>query len=60
MGTAGWIVIGVIAVIVIFLIIVYNRLVSLNQRASQSWSDISVQLKQRHDLVPNLVEIVKA
>jgi LemA protein len=55
----SWIVIGVIVVIVLFLIVVYNRLVALRQRVSQSWSDISVQLKQRHDLVPNLVETVK-
>jgi LemA protein len=59
MGTAGWIVIGVIAVIVIYLIVIYNRLVSLRQTVGQSWSDISVQLKQRHDLIPNLVETVK-
>ena len=59
MGTTGWIVLGVIVVIVLFLIIIYNRLVSLRQTVGQSWSDISVQLKQRHDLVPNLVETVK-
>jgi LemA protein len=54
-----WILIGVIVVIALFLIVVYNRLVSLRQVVGQSWSDISVQLKQRHDLVPNLVETVK-
>jgi LemA protein len=54
-----WIVVGVIALIVIYLIMIYNRLVSLRQTANQSWSDITVQLKQRHDLVPNLVETVK-
>jgi len=54
-----WILIAVIVVIAIFLIVVYNRLVSLRQIVSQAWSDISVQLKQRHDLVPNLVETVK-
>lgn len=59
MGTVGWIVIGVIVLIVIYLIFIYNRLVSLRQTVSQSWSDISVQLKQRHDLIPNLVETVK-
>ncbi|MBN8993993.1 MAG: LemA family protein [Rhizobiales bacterium] len=59
MGTVGWIILGVIVLLVIFLIAIYNRLVSLNQRATQSWSDISVQLKQRHDLIPNLVETVK-
>jgi LemA protein len=59
MGTTGWIVIAIIVVVVIFLITIYNRLVALNQRTGQAWSDISVQLKQRHDLVPNLVETVK-
>ena len=59
MGTTGWIILAIIVVVVIFLIVIYNRLVSLRQTASQSWSDISVQLKQRHDLVPNLVETVK-
>jgi LemA protein len=54
-----WIVIGVIVVIALYLIVVYNRLVSLRQVGGQAWSDISVQLKQRHDLVPNLVETVK-
>ncbi|MBN9011230.1 MAG: LemA family protein, partial [Rhizobiales bacterium] len=59
MGTVGWIILCFIDLLVIFLIAIYNRLVSLNQRATQSWSDISVQLKQRHDLIPNLVETVK-
>ncbi len=59
MGTFGWIVLGVIVVVALYLVVIYNRLVSLRQTVDQSWSDISVQLKQRHDLVPNLVETVK-
>jgi len=59
MDLIGWIIVGAIVVIVLFLIVIYNRLVSLRQTVNQSWSDISVQLKQRHDLVPNLVETVK-
>jgi LemA protein len=59
MGAVGWIIIAAIVVIVLFLIVTYNRLVSLRQTVSQAWSDISVQLKQRRDLVPNLVETVK-
>jgi len=59
MGTTGWIILGLIALIVVYLIFLYNRLVALRQTVNQSWSDISVQLKQRHDLVPNLVETVK-
>jgi LemA protein len=54
-----WILIGAVVLIVLYVIVVYNRLVSLRQAANQAWSDISVQLKQRHDLVPNLVETVK-
>jgi LemA protein len=54
-----WVVIGAIVLIVLYVIFIYNRLVSLRQTVSQSWSDISVQLKQRHDLIPNLVETVK-
>jgi LemA protein len=59
MGTTGWIILGVIVLVVLYLIVLYNRLVALRQTVNQSWSDISVQLKQRHDLVPNLVETVK-
>ncbi len=54
-----WIVLGVIGVLLIWLISAYNGLVSLRQRTKQAFSDIDVQLKQRHDLVPNLVETVK-
>jgi len=54
-----WIVLGVIAVIAIFLISMYNRLVTLRQRVREAWSDIDVQLKRRYDLIPNLVETVK-
>ncbi len=50
---------GVIALIVIFIIGIYNRIVALNQRCDQAYADVDVQLKQRHDLVPNLVETVK-
>lgn len=54
-----WIVIALIVGVALFLVVTYNRLVSLGQASSQAWSDIAVQLKQRHDLVPNLVETVK-
>jgi LemA protein len=54
-----WIVLGVIAALILWLFLSYNRLVSLRQVTNQSWSDVDVQLKQRHDLVPNLVEVVK-
>jgi LemA protein len=51
--------IGVIVVIVGILIGLYNSLVQLKIRADSAWSDIDVQLKRRHDLIPNLVETVK-
>jgi len=57
--STGWIVIAVIVVLVIFVFGAYNRLVALGQRVNQAFADIDVQLKQRHDLVPNLVETVK-
>lgn len=54
------IVIGLIVVVLIFVVMgAYNRLVALNQKADQSFADIDVQLKQRNDLIPNLVETVK-
>ena len=57
--STGWIVLGVIVVLVLFAFGAYNRLVALGQRVSQAFADIDVQLKQRHDLIPNLVETVK-
>src|SRR5271154_6645746 len=57
--STGWIVLGVIVVLVLFAFAAYNRLVALSQRVNQAFADIDVQLKQRHDLIPNLVETVK-
>ena len=54
-----WIVIGIIAVLVIFLIATYNGLIKLKNRVDEAWSDITVQLKRRVDLIPNLVNTVK-
>jgi LemA protein len=59
MSTTSWVVLGVIALIVVGAISIYNRLVAMRQRTNQAFADIDVQLKQRHDLVPNLVETVK-
>jgi LemA protein len=59
MSTTAWIVIGVIAVLVIWIVMIYNGLVAMRQRVNQAFSDIDVQTKQRHDLIPNLVETVK-
>jgi len=59
MSTTGWIVLGVIVVVVIWAISIYNSLVAMRQRVNQAFADVDVQLKQRHDLIPNLVETVK-
>ena len=57
--TSTLVVLGVIVVLVLWLVTVYNGLVAMRQRVNQSFADIDVQLKQRHDLIPNLVETVK-
>ncbi|GGD02943.1 LemA family protein [Aquisalinus flavus] len=51
--------VGLVVVVGLFVIGIYNRIVNLNQRADQAFADVDVQLKQRQDLVPNLVETVK-
>ena len=53
------IVLGVIALIAVFIIAQYNRLVRLNITVDEAWAQIEVQLKRRADLIPNLVETVK-
>ena len=54
-----YILIGVVVVILLWLIGVFNALVRLKNRVKEAWSDIDVQLKRRHDLIPNLVSSVK-
>ncbi len=54
-----WIVLGVVAILVLWFIGMYNGLVSLRNRTKTAWAQIDVQLKRRHDLVPNLVETCK-
>src|SRR3990167_4247439 len=55
----SWIAIGVGAVLLIWIVAVFNSLVRKRNRVKNAWSDINVQLKRRYDLVPNLVETVK-
>ena len=59
MSTTTWVVLGIIVVIVLWAIMTYNSLVAMAQRTNQSFADIDVQLKQRSDLIPNLIETVK-
>ncbi|BAT57874.1 LemA family protein [Variibacter gotjawalensis] len=53
------IILGVIVLLIVWIVMIYNGLVAMRQRVNQSFADIDVQLKQRHDLIPNLVEVVK-
>ncbi|MFH1072931.1 MAG: LemA family protein [Nanoarchaeota archaeon] len=54
-----WLIIGIIALVIIIFIAIYNSLVILRNRIENAWSQIDVQLKRRFDLIPNLVETVK-
>ncbi|MBU1137150.1 LemA family protein [Patescibacteria group bacterium] len=54
-----WIVLAAAAVIILWLIAMYNGLIKFRNRTDEAWSDIDVQLKRRYDLIPNLVETVK-
>ncbi|GJL94695.1 MAG: membrane protein [Hyphococcus sp.] len=57
---SGFLIFIVIVVAIgLFVITIYNRIVALSQRTEQAFADVDVQLKQRHDLIPNLVETVK-
>ena len=57
--TAVWIILIVIVLALIFLVGAYNSLITIRTRVDEAWSDITVQLKRRLDLIPNLVETVK-
>lgn len=59
MSVLTWVLIGIAAVIVLWVVLSYNRLVVLRNRIKNAWSQIDVQLKRRYDLIPNLVETVK-
>ncbi|WP_241761176.1 LemA family protein [Erythrobacter sp. NAP1] len=59
MGMFGWVVLGVLALIAVLVVGIYNNLVGLRQNVRQGTADIDAQLRQRHDLIPNLVETVK-
>ena len=55
----SWILLGIIVAIGLWAMAVYNGLVSGRNQAKTAWSQIDVQLKRRHDLIPNLVQVVK-
>lgn len=54
-----WVVLIIVAIVLVGIIAIFNRLVGLKNRTDEAWSDIDVQLKRRYDLIPNLVETVK-
>lgn len=60
MGTVLLIVLGVFALLLVYVIVIYNRLVKLKNRFKNAFAQIDVQLKRRYDLIPNLVETAKA
>ena len=56
----GWITLGIVALLVVLGILIYNRLIALKNRFKNAFAQIDVQLQRRHDLIPNLVETAKA
>jgi LemA protein len=57
--TPLYIIIGIIVLVVVVYVVMYNSLVTLSQRVKEAWADIDVQLKRRYDLIPNLINTVK-
>jgi len=55
----GWVILALIVAIPLWGVALYNRLVGLRNQVKNAWRQIDVQLKRRHDLIPNLVEVVK-
>ena len=56
---AVYVIIGIVVLLVVWFVIIYNGLVNLRNQMKNAWAQIDVQLKRRHDLIPNLVETVK-
>ena len=54
-----WVILGIIVVLAVWAVAIYNGLIRLKNRVDEAWSDIDVQLKRRYDLIPNLVSTVK-
>ena len=55
----AWVIIGIVVVLVLWFVFIFNGLVRLRNQVKNAWAQIDVQLKRRHDLIPNLVETVK-
>jgi LemA protein len=59
MGWVGWVVVVLVVLVAAWFVLTYNRLVAGRNRTQEAWSGIDVELKRRHDLIPNLVATVK-
>ena len=59
MTIAVWIIVGIVVILLITFVVIYNKLVRLRNQVKNAWAQIDVQLKRRHDLIPNLVQTVK-
>jgi LemA protein len=59
MSTLIWVLLAIPVIVILWLVGTFNGLIRLRNRVSEAWSDIDVQLKRRHDLIPNLIETVK-
>jgi len=59
MENIGWVIVALIVVVPLWGVLLYNKLVNLKNQVANAWRQIDVQLKRRHDLIPNLVEVVK-
>lgn len=60
MSTTFWVILAILLLLALIVVSLYNGLIRLKNRVDEAWSDIDVQLKRRYDLIPNLVETVKA
>src|SRR3990172_5953089 len=54
-----WVIAGILALIILYIVLIFNSLIMLKNRVENAWSQIDVQLKSRYDLIPNLVNSVK-
>lgn len=59
MSTVLWVILGVVALLVLWAVGIFNKLVALRNQVKNAWSQIDVQLQRRNDLIPNLIESVK-
>jgi len=60
MSTLAWVLITAVVLVLVWAVATYNKFVTLRNRSAEAWSDVEVQMKRRYNLIPNLVETVKA